>query len=180
MMLINDRLTKKQEHWKLKNSSEYWENSWVKLQTYVEQAETHFDIKLWKWKNLVKHSMWVYQFLREALCSAWQTQCREIESSQWENLKTCIETLLTEDRDTHEVVNEKWMTATQRTEQSSLIFLQYLQILLSDLDTHFCQLRMFKMKFCTDLNSANRKFADSLSLKNHKFLTVNELTEWLQ
>ena len=72
------------------------------------------------------------------------------------------------------------MTATQRTEQSSLIFLQYLQILLSDLDTHFCQLRMFKIKFCTDLNNANRKFADSLSLKNHKFLTVDELTEWLQ
>ena len=124
--------------------------------------------------------MWVYQFLREALCSTWQTQCREIESSQWENLKTCIETLLTEDRDTHEVVNEKWMTATQRTEQSLLIFLQYLQILLSDLDTHFCQLRTFKMKFCTDLNSTNRKLTDSLFPKNHKFLTVDKLTEWLQ
>ena len=68
------------------------------------------------------------------------------------------------------------MTATQRTEQSSLIFLQYLQILLSDLDTHFCQSEMFKMKFCTGLNSANRKLADSLLLKNHKFLTVDELT----
>ena len=36
------------------------------------------------------------------------------------------------------------------------------------------------MKFCTDFNNINRKFADSLSLKNHKFLTVDELTEWLQ
>ena len=36
MMLVNDRLTKRQKHWKLKNLSEYWENSWVKLQTYVE------------------------------------------------------------------------------------------------------------------------------------------------
>ena len=69
------------------------------------------------------------------------------------------------------------MTATQRTEQSSLIFLQYLQILLFNLDIHFCQSETFKMKFCTDFNSVNRKFADSLFLKNHKFLTVNELTE---
>ena len=45
MMLANDRLTKKWEHWKLKNSPEYWKNSWVKLQTYIEQAETHFDMK---------------------------------------------------------------------------------------------------------------------------------------
>ena len=69
------------------------------------------------------------------------------------------------------------MTATQRTEQSSLIFLQYLQILLSDLDTHFCQLKMFKMKFCTGLNSTNRKLTDLLSPKDHKFLTVDELAE---
>ena len=45
MMLINDRPTKRQKHWKFKNSSEYWENSWVKLQAYIEQAETHFDMK---------------------------------------------------------------------------------------------------------------------------------------
>ena len=69
------------------------------------------------------------------------------------------------------------MTVIQKTEQSSLIFLQYLQILLSDLDAHFCQLKIFKMKFCTDLNSTNRKFVDLLSLKNYKFLTVNKLTE---
>ena len=31
IMLINDRLTKRWEHWKLKNLSEYWENSQVKL-----------------------------------------------------------------------------------------------------------------------------------------------------
>ena len=69
---------------------------------------------------------------------------------------------------------------TQRTEQSSLIFLQYFWVLLSDLDAHFCQSEIFKMKFCTDLNSANRKLADSLSFKDHKFLTVNKLTGWLQ
>ena len=72
------------------------------------------------------------------------------------------------------------MTATQRIEQFLLIFLQYLWVLLSDLNLHYCQSEAFKMKFCTGFNNINRKLTDSLSLKNHKFLTVNELTEWLQ
>ena len=95
-------------------------------------------------------------------------------------MKIYIETLLTKDRDTHKIINKKWITATQRTEQLSLIFLQYLQILLLNLDTYFCQLKIFKMKFYTDFNNTNRKLADLLSLKNYKFLTINELTEWLQ
>ena len=142
--------------------------------------KTHFNMKTWKWKDLVKHLIWVYQFLRGALCSAWQTQCREIENPQWEDLKACIETLLAEDRDIYEVANEKWMTATQRIEQFLLVFLQYLWVLLPDLDSHYCQPEAFKMKFCTGLNNANRKLADSLFLKNHKSLTVDELIRWLQ
>ena len=180
VMLFSNWLIKRQKYWKLKKLSEYWESSWAELQIYVEQMKTHFNMKIWKWKNLVKCLMWVYQFLREASHNAWQTQCREIENSQWENLKICIETLLAEGRDICEVANEKWMTATQRIEQSLLVFLQYFQVLLSDLNSHYCQSEAFKMKFCTDLNNVNRKLADSLFLKNHKFLTVDELTEWLQ
>ena len=72
------------------------------------------------------------------------------------------------------------MTVTQRIEQFSLIFLQYFQVLLSDLNSYYCQSEAFKMKFCTDLNNVNRKLTDSLFLKNHKFLTVDKLTEWFQ
>ena len=152
----------------------------MKLQAYVEQAETHFDMEPWKWKDLAKRPMWAYQFLRGAPCSAWRTQRGEIQSPRWEDLKACIETLLAEGRDTHEVANEKWMAATQGTEQSPLAFLQYLRVLLPDLDTHFCQPETFKMKFRTGLNSANRKLTDSLPPKDHKSLTVDKLAEWLQ
>ena len=72
------------------------------------------------------------------------------------------------------------MTATQRIEQFLLIFLQYFWVLLSDLNSHYCQSEAFKMKFYTGFNNINRKLTDSLFLKNHKFLTVDKLTEWLQ
>ena len=72
------------------------------------------------------------------------------------------------------------MAATQGIEQSPLAFLQYLQVLLPDLDPHYRQPEAFKMKFCTGLNNANRKLADSLPPKDHKSLTVDELAGWLQ